>query len=328
MANPKAVVHDVDRLTIDLFAASIKRADATQTTLDVASALIVALAESDLVAAGVTVKILLAAVGGNLVLGAWPPAVQGRKSPVVRVLAGPIRAAVLVRRDVGVTVRTHVCLGVLIEDEAVGREVSVRWDGPGQALGDHARVVFFAAVTIIDCLEVVGCRRVPRANLLVRDRLHGVFETLGSANRGPRICLCEGLGVIEHDGIVIKGHVDVSPRVNCELVQAILLDTIRQDTDVLVAVRTLVFVSKSNKVSELSSCELCAPIVVTFGGDADSYLMGRRTGFETSLVSAEGDKPFPGVGVVEVDDSLPRTGRTQSTGEATIIVLQTVSDLS
>ncbi|KAI6752583.1 hypothetical protein HG530_013952 [Fusarium avenaceum] len=310
MANPKVVVHDVDRLTIDLFAASIKRADATQTTLDVASALIVALAESDLVAAGVTVKILLAAVGGNLVLGAWPPAVQGRKSPVVRVLAGPIRAAVLVRRDVGVTVRTHVCLGVLIEDEAVGREVSVRWDGPGQALGDHARVVFFAAVTIIDCLEVVGCRRVPRANLLVRDRLHGVFETLGSANRGPRICLCEGLGVVEHDGIVIKGHVDVSPRVNCELVQAILLDTIRQDTDVLVAVRTLVFV------------------IVTFGGDADSYLMGRRTGFETSLVSAEGDKPFPGVGVVEVDDSLPRTGRTQSTGEATIIVLQTVSDLS
>lgn len=157
-----------------------------------------------------------------------------------------------------------------------------------------------------------------------------MLETLGSDDRGQRIRLCEGLGVVEHDRIVIEGHVDVGRRVNGELVQAVLLDTIRQDADVLVAVGTLVFVSESNKVSELFSCELCATIVVALGGGghADSYLMGRRTGFETSLISADGDDLFPGVGVIEVDDSFPRTRRTQSTGEAPIIVLQAVSDPS
>lgn len=119
MANPKIGVHDVNCLAIDLIAATIKRADAAQTTLDVASVLVVAFAESNLVAAGVAVMIFLAAVGGNRVLGAGSPAIQGRKAPIVRVHVNRVRATVLVHRDVGVAVGTHVCLGVLVKDEAI-----------------------------------------------------------------------------------------------------------------------------------------------------------------------------------------------------------------
>lgn len=118
----------------------------------------------------------------------------------------------------GIAIGTHIRFSVLVQYEAVRGKVSVGRDGSGQALGYHTSVVFFAAVCIVDSSEIIRSWRVPRANLLVRDRFHCVFQTLRSADRGPRIRFRESFGVIKHHRVVVERHVGIGACINGELV--------------------------------------------------------------------------------------------------------------
>lgn len=251
VADPEVVVNHINSLAIDLLATRIKGADAAKTALDITGTLIVSLTQSDLVPAGVAVVVLLAAVRRDLVLRAGSPAVERREAPVVGILADHVGTAVLVRRDVGVAVGGHVGLGVFVEDEGVGGEVAVGRDAAGEALWDHAGVVLLTGVGVIYGLEVVGGRGGPRVDLLVRDGFHCVLQACRAGDGRQFVGLGKGLGVVEHDGVVVEGDGNVGARVDCELVEFVLLDTVCKDANVLVTVGTLVLVGESDEMSKL-----------------------------------------------------------------------------